>query len=134
METDVQTAKPEIRAQLEASTTPAPQVVARVAAVLGDRITCYIVDVKDARTLARWQHKGDVPAAAARRLQGALRAILMLSQQYRPEQIASWFTWLNDLLEDRSPASALRSATSDEAIEDQARAIVAAARAHLAGE
>jgi hypothetical protein len=90
--------------------------------------------VKDARTLARWQHKGDVPAAAARRLQGALRAILMLSQKYRPEQIASWFTWLNDLLEDRSPASALRSATSDEAIEDQARAIVAAARAHLAGE
>lgn len=134
MQPDVQTAKPELRATVEASTTPVPQVVAKVADALGDRLTCYIAGIKDARTLARWQQRGDVPSESARRLQGALRAILLLSSSYRPDQIAPWFTWLNDALDDRSPAAALHAATTEDELEAAMRAVSAAARARMADE
>ncbi len=134
MQVDVQTAKPELRATDEASTTPVPQVVAKVADALGDRLTCYIAGIKDARTLARWQQRGDVPSDSARRLQGALRAIILLSSSYRPDEIAPWFTWLNDGLDDRSPAAALHGANTDDELEIAVRAVSAAARSLLADE
>jgi hypothetical protein len=134
MQPDLQTAKPELRATEEASTTPVPQVVTKVADALGDRLTCYIAGIKDVRTLARWQQRGDVPGDSARRLQGALRAIILLSSSYRPDQIAPWFTWLNDGLDDRSPAAALHSASTEDDLEATVRAVSAAARARLADE
>jgi len=134
MQPDSHTAKPELRAIEEAATTPAPQVVARVVDALGSRLTCYIVGTKDGDTLARWQRRGDVPADSARRLQGALQAIILLSNSYRPNEIATWFTSLNDALDDRSPAAVLHGPMTDDELEHAARSVSAAARVLLAGQ
>jgi hypothetical protein len=130
---DAKTAKPEVRAIQEAATTPAPQVVARVVDVLGDKLTSYIAGVKDARTLVRWQQKGDVPDASARRLQMSLQAMLLMQTRYSPEHVRPWFTWLSDVLDDKSPAAVLHDANSDDEIEAAGRAVIAAAKAYLAG-
>lgn len=129
---DADTAKPEVRAIQEAATTPAPQVVTRVVDLIGDRLTCYIAGVRDARTIASWQAKGDVPHVSARRLQIALQTALLLRTQYQPDQIGPWFTWLSDRLDDKSPASVLHSANTEEEFDDRARALIAAAKAYLA--
>jgi hypothetical protein len=128
---DSDTAKPELRAIQEAATTPAPQVVTRVMELIGDRLTCYIAGVSDVKTIARWRVKGDLPQPSARRLQIALQTALVLRTQYQPDQIAPWFTWLSDRLNDQSPASFLRCATTESEFEDGARALIAAAKAYL---
>jgi hypothetical protein len=116
--------------------TAHPSVVAGVVAeVLGDRLACYIAGVTDARTLAQWR-RWDVPDGAAQRLQGALRIILQLRQRYSDrEPIAVWFTWLSELLDDRSPASVLHGAAPTRVdIENATRTVLAAARAFLREE
>jgi hypothetical protein len=116
---------------LEASTTAAPELVANMNNILGPRLTSFIVGVKDPRTLANWQRSGDVPFDAARRLQAAWAAALTLEPMYGHEQVASWFTWLNDALDDASPAAYLRSADDDDQIESRGREVLAAARLHV---
>ena len=111
---------------------PAPQVVARVVDLVGDRLACYIAGIRDARTLASWQTKGDVPHVSARRLQIALQTALVLGTRYQPDQISSWFTWLSDRLDEKSPASVLHNASTEEELSDLARALISAAKAHLA--
>ncbi len=128
---DAATAKPEVRATHEAATTPPPQVVARVVDLIGDRLTCYIAGVRDVRTIASWQAKRDVPHIPARRLQIAFQTALMLRAQYQPDQIAPWFTWLSDRLDDKSPASVLHAANTEEELDDCARALIAAAKTTL---
>jgi hypothetical protein len=105
--------------------------VAEVAGTLGPRLAAAIAGVKDTRTLRHWQESGEVPHPAGSRLQAALVAILILEAQHEPDEVAAWFTWLNDELSDRSPAAVLRSASDDDSIEKAARSVVAAARAHL---
>ena len=110
---------------------PALQVLPRVLDLIGDRLTCYIAGVRDARTIASWQAKGDVPYVSARRLQLALQTALLLRTQYQPDQIVRWFTWLSDRLGDKSPACVLHSASTEEEFADHARALVGAAKAYL---
>jgi hypothetical protein len=115
----------------QAATAPPDQVVARVADLLGDRLTCYIAGVRDARAVARWKAKGNVPYVSGRRLQIALQVALLVSERYRPEEIAPWFTWLCDELGDKAPADVLRCATTEEEFFKTARALVAVAKVYL---
>ena len=128
---DRDTAKPEVLAVQVAAATPAPQLVERVIDLIGDRLTCYIAGVNDVQIIANWQIEADFPQHAARRLRIALQTALILRTQCQPDQIGPWFTCLSDRLNDQSPASILRSATSDLEFEDLARALISAAKAHL---
>lgn len=101
--------------------------------VLGDRLTCYIAGVTDARILTQWR-RGDVPNAAVQKLQGALQIELREHCSDR-ERIAPRFTWLSERLDDRSPASILHHAKpTREGIEDATRSVIEAARAFLRDE
>ena len=129
---DAQTAKPDLVALRQASLTPAPQVVAQLVETLGPRLVAYIAGVKDSRTLVNWQDKGEVPYIPARRLQTVLAAVLTLRQHTTdPQELAAWFTWMTDALDDASPAGYLRGAEDDEAVEIRSRAVLAAARSYL---
>jgi hypothetical protein len=128
---DADSAKPELRAIQEAATTPTPLVVARVVELIGDKLVCYIAGVRDGRVIEHWRTKGDVPRIAARRLQIALQTALLLGTRYQPDQIAPWFTWHSDLLNDRSPASVLHDAHTSEELDDLARSLIAAAKVYL---
>ncbi|MGA3037441.1 MAG: hypothetical protein ABSE64_08120 [Vulcanimicrobiaceae bacterium] len=108
-----------------------PVVVGDVARLLGERLACYIADVKDARTLRSWERNGHVPLLAGRRLQMALAAALTLQERFDdPARIAPWFTWLNDMLDDVSPATSLREAVDDD-VEQRGQALLNAARREL---
>jgi hypothetical protein len=131
--TDIETAKPDVSAMQRAAMTPLPQVVAKVAEALGDRLTAVIADVKTTRTLRAWIQNGDVPIEAGKRLQGALAAIALLSAEFRPDEVSAWFSAMNDELGDASPAMVLRGAQTIEEGELRSRAVISAAKAHLVG-
>jgi|GEM_PF-3764237 hypothetical protein len=129
--TDRSTAKPDLAAIKKASLTPAPQVVANVRDILGPRLTAVISGVKDARTVESWTHaNAKIPDLANRRLQIAYAATLTLNAHYERDAVASWFTWLADVLDDRSPAAILASTTEND-VESKGREILRAARSHL---
>jgi hypothetical protein len=134
METrDTASAKPDVRANQQAATTPAHQVVVRLREILGTPLTMYLTDVKDVRTLDRWAAKADIPSLQARRLQAAYAAALVLQQRYRdPAHIAAWFTWLAETLDDASPAAYLRAIRDLDDAESRARAVLRSARLYLA--
>ena len=130
---DAETAKPDVRANQQAATTPAHELVSRLREVLGAPLAMYITDVKDIRTLDRWAARADVPPLQARRLQAAYAAALVLQRRYADAaHIAAWFTWLADTLDDVSPAAYLRAAESLEDAENRARDVLRAARLYLA--
>ena len=131
MPQDLATAKPDVAASREASTLPAHRVVTRVADTIGPRITALIAGVKDTRTITAWKESGRIPTLEFRKLQIALAAILTLSPRYGdPSSIGAWFTWLNDSLDDYSPASLIAEAT-EENVDSRGRDVVRAARLHL---
>lgn len=130
--TDRSTAKPDLAAARKASLTPAAEVVAKVRETLGPRLTATIAGVKDARTVESWTRPdAKIPDLVNRRLQVAYAATLTLNQRYDREAVAAWFTWLAEVLDDRSPASVLAKTTEGD-IEDRGREILRAARSHLA--
>ncbi len=130
--TDRSTAKPDLAATKKAALTPAPQVVENVRDVLGARLTAVISGVKDARTVDSWTRaNAKIPDLVNRRLQIAYAATLTLKAHYERDAIAAWFTWLADVLDDRSPAAILASTTNDD-VENKGREILRAARSHLA--
>jgi hypothetical protein len=98
---------------------------------IGERLTAYIAGVKDARTLGSWARNGDYSLQCRRRFQIALASVRVLEERHEdPDAVAAWFTWLNDLLDDSSPATLLRESTDDN-IETRGKQILAAARAQL---
>jgi hypothetical protein len=119
----------------DTSAFPPSVVVGIVTDVLGDRLACYIAGETDARILTQWR-RGDVPNDSAQRLQGTLQIILELRKICSDhERIAPWFTWLNELLDDRSPASIMHDAAPTRiGIESATRTVLAAARAILSDE
>ena len=130
--TDSSTAKPDLAAIKKAALTPAPQIVAYVRNILGSRLTAMISGVKDARTIESWTHaNAKIPELANRRLQVAYAATLTLKTHYERDSIASWFTWLAEDLDDRSPAALLADTTDDD-VEIRGREVLRAARSHLA--
>jgi len=111
--------------------TPVPLLLKRVIDLIGDRLTCYIVGFGDAEALATLQSEGDPPWLTTHRLEVALQTALVLRTQYSDDQIAVWFTWMNDHLNDESPARFLRSVATEDECQTHARALIAAAKAYL---
>ena len=71
-------------------------------------LTAIIAGVKDARTVESWTRPdAKIPDLVNRRLQVAYAATLTLNQRYDRDAVAAWFTWLAEVLDDRSPASIL---------------------------
>lgn len=134
METrDTATAKPDVRANEQAATTPAHLVVSELRAILGAPLTMYLTDVKDVRTLDRWIAKSDIPVLPARRLQLAYAAALVLQQRHPdPAHISAWFTWLAEALDDVSPAAYLRAIRDLDDAERRGRDVLRAARLYVA--
>jgi hypothetical protein len=127
-------ANPDQAAQNIASATPPPVLAQRLIAILGPRLVAYIGGVKDSRTVEAWSRgQSDMSRAAARRVQLAYACALALSDRYDHSGITAWFTWLNDMLDDTSPAAFLSGAESDEELDRTGVRLFQSVRRELVG-
>lgn len=124
-------ARPDLLARDVASSTPYPLVVQNLTDLIGARIVAFIGGVRDTRTVENWK-KSEVPAIPARRLEIGYACALTLGRRYEADRIKAWFTWLNDFLDDASPAAYLRGAEDNEQIEQRGNRLLQAARRELA--
>ena len=121
-------ARPELAAHRTATAAPFTDVVRDLAATLGKKLTAYLAGVKDTRAIDRWIAGADHYKGAEQRLRRAYVVALTLREGDYPRVVQAWFTGLNPELDDRSPIRLLAEGT-----EDEARAVLGAARAFRAG-
>jgi hypothetical protein len=93
---------------------------------LTQRLTAYICNVKDGKTVARWAQDAvaDIRPESEQRLRTAYEIVSLLLQFDSPQTVRAWFMGLNPQLDDVSPATTLREGRLGDAL-SAARAFVA---------
>ncbi len=121
-------ARPELAAHRAATSALFADVVRELSETLGKKLTAYLAGVKDTRAVDRWIAGTDPYKGADDRLRLAYVVARTLSESDHPRVVQAWFTGLNPELDDRAPIRLLA-----EGSDDDARAVLGAARAFRAG-
>ncbi len=121
--------RPDLFAHREALRLSFPAVTAKLAEIIGRKLTAYIGGVKDVRAVDRWIAGGEIYGDAEARLRFAFQLVRTLSEQDSTAVVQAWLTGVNPELGDRVPLRLLR----ENDIDSVAPAILSAARAFLAG-
>lgn len=83
-------------------------IAQRLQQVLGQRLAAVLAGVRDAKAVGRWAREEREPHPANEiRLRTAYRVTALLLSANAPETIRAWFSGLNPVLDDRSPAQVL---------------------------
>ena len=85
--------------------------------LLGARLVAYLGGVRETRAVRQWA-EGTRRIGSGRdlsRLRVAYQAAVLLAERDHPSVVQAWFTGLNPVLGDRSPARVLREDDLDEA-------------------
>ena len=121
-------ARPELAAHRAATSASFADVVRELSETLGKKLTAYLAGVKDTRAIDRWIAGVDPYKGAEDRLRLAYVVARTLSESDHSRVVQAWFTGLNPELDDRAPIRLLA-----EGSDDDARAVLGAARAFRAG-
>ncbi len=121
-------ARPELAAHRAATSASFADVVRELSETLGKKLTAYLAGVKDTRAIDRWIAGVDPYKGAEDRLRLAYVVARTLSESDHARVVQAWFTGLNPELDDRAPIRLLAEGTDDDA-----RAVLGAARAFRAG-
>lgn len=121
--------RPDLAAHREALTLSWSEIVTRLSAILGRKLTAYIAGVKDVRALDRWIAGTSPYGEIEARLRFAYQVAKTLGEHDSARVVQAWFMGVNPELGDRVPLRLLR----DEDLNKIAPEILAAARAFIAG-
>lgn len=121
-------ARPELAAHRAATSASFPEIVTELTVILGKKLTAYLGAAKDSRAVDRWISGAEPYGDAENRLRQAYIVARTLRENDDARVVQTWFTGLNPELDDRSPIRLLAQGT-----EDDARLVIAAARAFHAG-
>jgi hypothetical protein len=121
--------RPDLAAHREALRLPIPEIVEKLIAMIGRKLTAYVGGVRDVRAVDRWMAGGELYNDAEQRLRFAYQLVRMLAQREDARIIQSWLTGLNPELGDRVPLKLLREGD----LETVGPEVMGAARAFLVG-
>lgn len=124
-------ARPDLAVYNEILRMEPHEIVGGLVEILGKKITAYLANVKDTRTIDAWMEGRE--AKEARRLDFnqlrlALRVARILAARDSNRVVQAWFGGLNPQLGDRNPARLLRGGNPEDG-----EAVLNAARAMLVG-
>lgn len=125
-------ARPDLRAYNRSHRMRFETVVGALVEILGLKLTAYLANAKDVRSVQAWAEGHAVvrrPDQLEPRLRTALRAALLIKDADSAEIAQAWFLGLNPQLDDRSPARLLQS----EPLEEVGPQVLQAARAFVVG-
>jgi len=109
MQLAVAQARPDLIAHQQVLRMSIPEVAAKLADILGGRLTAYLGGVKETRAVKQWISGERLPQGnGLERLREALTIAVLLSSKEDKGTIQAWFQGLNPQLDDRSPARLLR--------------------------
>ena len=106
-----------------------PEIVKRLADILGRKLTAYVAGVKDVRALDRWIEGGQSYGDAEPRLRVTFQIVRTLLDYDTPRIVQAWLMGMNPVLGDRIPLRLLR----DGDLMVVGPEVLGAARAFIAG-
>ena len=121
-------ARPGLRAHVDSTRLSFQDLVTRVTAIIGRKLTAYIAGV-DVRTVDRWVKGSNPYGDAEARLRFTYQVIVPLADHDKPAVVQSWLTGLNPELKDRTPIRLLR----EQDLEVVGPELLGAVRAFIAG-
>lgn len=99
------TTTPEKHAHAQAVRASVPEMAKALQALLGQKVTAVIADVRDPKAVGAWARGERVPhTTTQRRLFEAYQILMLLRTKESDEAIRLWFMGTNPQLEDRAPA------------------------------
>lgn len=92
------------------------ELVAGIRDMLGAKLTAYLGEVTETRTVRQWAdgERAIRSSAARERLRIAFRAASLVAEADSQRVAQAWFQGLNPMLDDQSPARYLREASDQE--------------------
>ena len=124
----VSSARLGLRAHVESTRLSFQDLVAKVVAIIGRKLTAYIASV-DVRTVDRWLQGSKAYGEADTRLRFTYQVIVPLADHDAPTVAQAWLTGINPELRDRTPIRLLR----EQDLETVGPEVLAAVRAYIAG-
>jgi hypothetical protein len=121
-------ARPGLRAHVDSTRLPFQDLVSRVTAIIGRKLTAYIAGV-DVRTVDRWEKGSNPYGDAEARLRFTYQVIVPLADHDNAAVVQAWLTGLNPELKDRTPIRLLR----EQDLEVVGPELLGAVRAFIAG-
>jgi hypothetical protein len=118
-----------LEAHREAISLPFPELVSRLAALIGRKLTAYVAGVKDVRTVDGWIHGNTSYRDVEPRVRLAFQVVRTLSDHDSQRIVQAWLTGVNPELGDRVPLRLLREGDLNVIGPE----VMAAARAFIAG-
>jgi hypothetical protein len=122
-------ARPGLAAHQEALRLPLPELVRRLADLIGRKLTAYAAGVQDTRALDRWIDGVRPYGDAEQRLRLTFQVARTLADYDSPSIVQAWLMGVNPELGDRVPLSLLREGE----IGTVGAEVMAAARSFIAG-
>ena len=121
--------RPGLEAYKESITLPFAQIVSRLAKVIGRKLTAYVANVKDVRSVSRWMEGNSAYGNTEERLRLTFQVVQTLSEHDSPKIIQAWLMGVNPELGDRIPLRVLREGDPHVIGAE----VLGAARAYIAG-
>ena len=121
--------RPGLEAHKESIALPFPQIVSRLVKVIGRKLTAYVGNVKDVRSVTRWMEGNSAYGDTEARLRLTFQVVHTLSEHDSPKIIQAWLMGVNPELGDRIPIRVLREGDPHLI----AAEVLGAARAYIAG-
>ena len=121
--------RPGLEAHREAISLPFPELVSRLAALIGRKLTAYVAGVKDVRTVDGWVHGNNSYRDVEPRVRLTFQVVRTLSDHDSQRIVQAWLTGVNPELGDRVPLRLLREGDLNVIGPE----VMAAVRAFIAG-
>jgi hypothetical protein len=125
----VSLSKPDLVAHKQSLTLPLTEIALYLVSNIGKKLTAYIGNAKDTRTVDRWLSGVSPYRDAELRLRFAYHLVMLLCEVESPRVAQAWLTGLNPELGDRVALRVLK----EESIDTAGPAILSAARAFVVG-
>jgi hypothetical protein len=119
-------ARPDLSAHTAATRLEPALLVKELRELLGARLVAYLGGVRETRSVRQWA-EGTRSIGSNRdlsRWRVAYQAAVLLAERNHPSVVQAWFTGVNPVLGDRSPACVLR----EDELNDAGPQVLAAAR------
>lgn len=121
--------RPDLVAHKQSLSLEFSELVSGLVRLIGRKLTAYVANVKDVRTVESWT-KGTMPYGEVEtRLRLTFQVVRMLSDHESPRLVQAWLTGVNPELGDRVPVRLLREGEISTIAPD----VLGAARAFVAG-
>ncbi|MDQ2828549.1 MAG: XRE family transcriptional regulator [Chloroflexota bacterium] len=106
------------QAHAEATQVTVAEATRTLGRILTDRLLAYVVNVRDVKTLARWESAGvrEIRVANEQRLRVAYEIAILLGRMEGASTVRAWFIGMDPYLSDASPADALHDGQLREAL------------------